>query len=71
MVEWYWQEETEVLGEEDQCHFVHHKSYRDGPEIEAGSQRWQADDWPRELYYNIKIAQIIFKVPARTAQKTL
>ena len=31
-----------------QCHFVHHKSHTNWPEIETGPRRWQAGDWQSE-----------------------
>jgi hypothetical protein len=43
LVERYWQGETEVLGEKlSQCHFFHHNTHMDLPEIEPGPERWQA-----------------------------
>ena len=42
MVEWYWQAKYEVLGEKlYQCHFIHHKLYKDLTGIEHGRQGWE------------------------------
>jgi hypothetical protein len=42
---------TEVLGENpSQSHFVHHKSHLTRPGIEPGPPRWEASDYPLELW---------------------
>jgi hypothetical protein len=42
---------TEVLGENlPHRHFVHHKSYMTRPGLEPGPLRWEASDYPLELW---------------------
>jgi hypothetical protein len=51
LVEWRLAGETEVLGENpSQRHFVHHKSHMTKPGFEPGPPRWEANDYPPELW---------------------
>jgi hypothetical protein len=43
--------ETEVIGENiPQRQFVHHKSHMTRPGVEPGPPRWEANDYPVELW---------------------
>jgi hypothetical protein len=44
--------ETEVLGENlPQCRFIHHKFHKIRPGLEPGPPRWEAGDYPPELWH--------------------
>jgi hypothetical protein len=65
--------ETEILGENPpQHHFVHHKSHFTKPVIEPGPPRWEASDYPLELWcfsrinlHNSEVAKYNLKVQNR------
>jgi hypothetical protein len=51
LVEWILSGETEVLGKNlHQRHFAHHKSHMIRLGFQPGPPRWEASDWPLELW---------------------
>jgi hypothetical protein len=34
-----------------QCHFIHHESHVDWPGRQPGPSRWEASDWPPEIWH--------------------
>jgi len=46
VVEWHWEEKTDVLGENPAPVRVHHTSHMEWPGIETGPPWWQAGDLP-------------------------
>ena len=46
LVEWYWQRNPEVLGQElvSAMYFVHHKSHMERPGTEPRLPRWEGGD---------------------------
>ena len=71
MVEWYWQEKNESLGEHHlSVHLVQDNSHIDWYEIVHVPLRWETGNWPLEIWRvhsRLNVAELRLYSPYRAA----